>query len=168
MSRAGVPATVYVELSGKGKWVSVKQIDDYGKRGCVLYPNQESLDLFKKMKAGWKEGVEGIRNDAKVDEDGEFIRLSRKDVHETRFRTIALGPPKMVDANGAPFDGLVGNGSDLTCNCELYFFMKPNKTIGSALRLQSIRVDNLVEYIPKRDMPEDEQKMLPKSPVPQW
>lgn len=173
MSQAGVPRTVYLDLSGKGNYVNVTRVDDYGKWGCMLYPNPESIDKIKKMKEGWFEGVEGIKNELKLDENGEYMRFGRKQKHETRTKTMVFPPPLLLDKDGkTPLQNtLVGNGSDITITIELYFFKKPNKGLGSATRLQAIRVDNLIPYEGARDMSQSDLNAvggMEKAPVPQW
>lgn len=173
MSKAGVPKTVYIDLQGKGNWVNVQRPDEYGKWGCVLYPNEESLTKIKKLKSGWVEGVEGIKNELKMDDDGYFIRLSRPQKKETRTKIITFNPPHLFKEDGETplINTLVGNGSDITCNIECYFFNTPQKKLGSAIRLQSIRVDSLIAYEGKRDLDEQGQiqmKALAEVPPPNF
>lgn len=161
MSQAGVPKTIYLDLKGKARWVNVGHPDEFGKWGCVLWLTTESVETFNKLKSGYYEDVEGIKNELKKDEDGYFCRLSRPQKKETRNKTINFGPPLLLKADGeSPYiNTLVGNGSDVTCGMEVYFFKTPSKKIGSAMRLQSIRVDNLIPYEGSRDMTDKEAKL---------
>lgn len=173
MSQAGIPKTIYLDFKGKAKWVNVGHPDEYGKWGCVLWLDTESVETFNKLKKGWYEDIEGIKNELKQDEDGYFARLSRPVKKETRTKTITFNPPLLLQADGTtPYiNTLVGNGSDVTCGMEVYFFKKPNKTLGSAMRLQSIRVDNLIPYEGKRDMTADEAKLarsVQEAAPPSW
>lgn len=166
--------TVYVDLQGKCKWLNVKIPDQFGKWGLLLFPDPASIDTIKKMQAGWFEGVEGIKNMLKdSEEDGVSIRLSRPSSKERKGKLVGFNPPELLQADGnTPLrDTMVGNGSDVTCKCELYFFMTPLKKQSSAIRLMSVRIDNLIPFVSDRDFTEEQKKLtegMDKVPRPQW
>lgn len=163
MSQPGVHATIYLSLAGKAKWVNVTKLDDYGKWGLILYPDKDSLEKINKLKTGWYEDVEGIKNEIKKDDDGYNVRITRSQQKITRTKTINFTAPLLLKADGeTPLQNtLVGNGSDVTCQVEVYFYKPPMKNKqGCAWRLQSIRVDNLIPYEGKRDMTDQDQKLI--------
>ena len=139
------PKTEHIYLSGKSKWVMTKQVDKYGKWGTCLYLD----DASKKKWAELKE--KGIMNTLSEDEDGQFVRL-RRDAEKTFRDGTRRGfvPVKVIDKEGNPYDGNIGNGSDITCKIEVYSYKKPfGPGLGYGIRLESIRVDNLVPFVGK-------------------
>jgi hypothetical protein len=140
------PKTEHIYLSGKSKWTQTKQVDKYGKWGICLYLDPASKETWLKMKE------KGILNEINEDDDGEFIRL-RRDQQKT-FRdgtTRGFVPIKVLDKQGNPYDGNIGNGSDVTCKVEMYSFKKPfGPGLGYGIRLEAIRVDNLVPFEGKK------------------
>lgn len=152
----------FVELQGKARWVNTRVPDQFGKWGLILYPNAESLDLIKRMQEGWYEGVEGIKNVLKKDEDGYHMRFTRPQSKQMRGKVVGFSPPELLKSDGeTPLrETLVGNGSDVTVKLELYFFNTPSKREGSACRVMSIRVDSLIPFEAQRDFTDDQKKLV--------
>lgn len=128
-------------LTGKGKWFNNLFVAESYKGGPARYkllfgPDQSSLELFKTFK---------LMNKIKEDADGTWVNLARN--HDPRTYNGKIlsegGPPKVVDANGQPWDRqkLIGNMSDVTIKLEVYESQK-----GAGSRLVAVRIDNLVEY----------------------
>jgi hypothetical protein len=153
----------YVYFSGKGSWfhhlyhldTMYAGPDDPGKWHITLHPDRQSLDLFQSL---------NLRNQVKSDIDGPSVKLSRPRKKVIRLKTGALkeiifDPPKVFDNAGVPIseETKIGNGSDVTCKCELYGFNHQGRK-GQAIRLESVRVDNLIPYNPPSDYLPDEAK----------
>lgn len=156
-------STYYVYLRGKAKWSQRLQGAGDTEFQCWntnLYPDQESKDIFLKLKETTPTGVEGIMNALKHDEDGDFISLKRPFFIKVKGQQVPMAPPLVLDKDNQPFNGLIGNGSDITCKVMVYQHrkMRPG-TKGQALRLEAVRVDNLVEFT-RDNYTENEQRQV--------
>jgi hypothetical protein len=113
----------------------------------------EGLELEKVRM--WQ--AEGIKNSVKHDNDGWYITLSRKCSLTTRDGKVrGLEPPfvfTMEGENKIPVTTLVGNGSTGVAKCHLWRFNPEPHIKGTAVRWESLRVDNLIPYDPDKDMP---------------
>lgn len=73
----------------------------------------------------------------------------KRDVNKTmNGRVVAFAAPRVVDKDGKPMDGSkVGWGSDVTARMENYNYGGRNGIAkGTALRWDSLKVNNLVEF----------------------
>lgn len=144
-------ATFDVYLSGKAKWAKLKQPDPkYNKWKIDLYveANSESHNKILDMQK------QGIKNILRKDEDGYVMSFSRATERKSRDGKVqGMTPPLVLNADGSPYDGFIGNGSDVTLKLEHYTY-----NMGSAVRLVSVRVDKLVEFTPSRDFDEGEKE----------
>jgi len=147
----------WVYLQGKVKFFKVDAPDPkYRYWGGPLYLTPASIDIFNTLKKG-KEGITGIKNELTEDEEGSWINAKRPCVKIWQGKETQLQPVEVVDKDGKPMKGVaIGNGSDVTCKFEYYPFTNPFKKTerGSAIRLYSVRVDNLVPYERKDYNPE--------------
>jgi len=136
-------------IQGKCKWFRNKTVNQWDKYSHQLYPDQKGMEILRELQA------EGMKNVIKKDDDGWYINFGRPVVKETASgKKIGFEPPEVFDKDGVPFDGLVGNGSDITTKIEVYpYDFKGNKGIG--VRWVSSRVDNLVPYEMDRDASEE-------------
>lgn len=133
--------TEYVYLQGKGMWIKTKALNPWGKWTCTLYPNAASLDKIRKLQE------EGIKNVLRKDDDGYNITFSRPGEKENRLgQKFGLKPVEVISSDGSVFDGLIGNGSDITVKLEVYSHKTPGGAKAKAARLLGIRIDNLVPY----------------------
>ena len=140
-------AKQYVYFKGKGAWFQhLFQLDsEYNKWQIQLHFTPESLDEFRALQ---------VKTHLKKDEDGYFARLSRPGSKIMRGVLTPFSPPQIFDKDGKPItEGThIGNGSDITVKCELYQYTPPgSKVRANAIRLESVRVDNLIPYEPNRD-----------------
>lgn len=127
-------ATKYVYLSGKTKWAKVRKPDDkYNNFQVPLYLNPESMKVYDTL---------GLSLSKKEDEEGTFVTFKRPVSKLIKNELVNFGPPKVVNADNSEFDGLIGNGSEVTVKVAVYDTMK-----GPGHRLESVRVEKLVEYI---------------------
>lgn len=122
-------------FSGTVKWAG-KKLGKYDKYTYDVYLDKPSLAVFKES---------GIRVSPKEDNDGNtFYKLSRnKDLTKKDGTVIDLGPPPFLNADGSEYDGLIGNGSKVTVKVAVY-----DTGAGKGHRVEAIRVDELVEYVP--------------------
>lgn len=136
-------ATTTHYFSGPVSWAKLRQdnLDTYNaddpKSKITLSMNKEDYDRLKST---------GSRLRPKINDEGMYdITFSR------RFNADDNGGlPDVIDANGNPFDGLVGNGSKCTIKFVVY-----DTRLGKATRLEAVRVDELVEYDAQSKYPED-------------
>lgn len=123
-----------------------------------LYLDEDSYNTFMDMKKDTDTTV-GIMNEVKISEDGYLIQLKRPWSRTYKGETVAFTAPTVLDSKGIPWnsDRNVGNGSDITVKCEYYSFKPPfQKKRGSAIRLVSAMINDLVPYEPNRDLTEDQ------------
>ncbi len=162
-------AKSYEFLSGKLKWANRLTIPDlmYKKWSVVLYPDQASMAKLMKLKE-----PPSILNEIKEDEDGKYITLSRPTSRQYGGVDRAFTPPLVVNADGTTCTEAIGNGSDGTCKIEVYNYkVKVSNKQGRAIRLEAVRIDNLVRYEPKTDRTEEEAKLakgLDEQPTPMF
>lgn len=72
-----------------------------------------------------------------------FVTFRRPNQKLIKNQVVQFGPPGLIDANGQPVTKMVGKGSKLTVKVVVYDSMK-----GKGHRLDTVRVDELVEYVP--------------------
>ena len=137
-------------LTGKGAWFhKLFEPDDYQgveKWKFNFYPDARSMEKFKAL---------GTTKKIKNDDIGEYVILDRpvdkpwpvKDGENPQF-----DPPRITDADGEewPSDMIIGNGSSVTIKISPYQF-KFKAKVGTAVRLEAVRVDEWVEYVPPKD-----------------
>lgn len=153
--------TEFVFVQGKGSWIKTQIPNKFGKWAVTLHPTASSLEVIKKLKE------EGIKNELKKDEDGYYMTFNRPVSKEFRGKIQGFQPPrvldgskKLEDGSHPPLDALVGNGSDVTLKLEVYKHKTPSGGEAKAARLLSIRVDNLVPFIPAKDFDEDDMRAV--------
>ena len=136
-------------LQGKASWSKLDVPDlQYKYWSVTLYMTPQSRDIFNKLKEK-RNDVDGILNTIKTDQNGdEYVVLRRPVEKRLRDGTLrAFTPPEVIDKDGKTLRGVpIGNGSDLTCKIIRYTYKKPMGGWGSAIRLESVRVDNLVTF----------------------
>lgn len=158
--------TYSIYLVGKCAWANRLFVPDieYKKWSVKLYPNQESLDIIRDLQA------EGVKNVLKKDDDGYNISLGRPTEKVIRGKVVAFSPPTIVDADGNAFAGPIGNGSDLTVKMDVYSHPVPGtQKRAKAMRLVSVRVDNLVPFDKEKDFSDQEKEQvegLEQQPAP--
>jgi hypothetical protein len=139
----------YIYIQGKANWCRFVKPNQWNKWGCQIHPNAEGLEAIRDMQA------RGAKNVIKKDDDGYYTNIGRPVSKEyvKSGKTQAFVAPIVVDKDNKPIDGnIVGNGSDVTLKVEWYEHGTPGGGKAVALRLESVRVDNLVPYEPDRDM----------------
>lgn len=152
----------YIFLKGKAKWANKLFIPDqmYKCWSVLIYPDQDSYSKILELKAG-KEGIQGILNVIKKDEDGYNITLKRPTEKKFNGKLQGFIPPLVLNADNSPFNPQgpqIGNGSDVTCKIEYYQYKRPTGGYGSAIRLESVRIDNLVPFEKSKDFPDAQAK----------
>jgi hypothetical protein len=145
-------AKEFVYLQGKCNYAKFVTPDNkYQRWGLDLYFTEESLAKFKALK---------LKTHLKMSDDGFFAKISRPVSKLIRGELVAFLPPKIYDKEGMPMEGvLIGNGSDVTVKCEVYRYTPPGSKIKeNAIRLESVRVDNLIPYEPKKDFTKEDKE----------
>lgn len=140
-------AKKYIYLKGKGSWFQhLFQLDaEYNKWNITLHFTPESLDEFRALQ---------LKTHLKKDDDGYYAKLSRPASRVYGGKLTPFAPPLVFDKDGLPMkdSSLIGNGSDITVKCEVYQYTPPGgKAKANAIRMESVRIDNLIPYEPKRD-----------------
>jgi hypothetical protein len=136
-------AKEFIYLKGKAKWARLQTPDPtYNKYNIVLYPDTESLEKIRELQAG------GIKNVVKKDDDGYNVNFSRPASKLMKGKVVGFTPPEVRNADNTPFDGRIGNGSDVTLKIEVYGGKAPTGQSYMAARLEAIRIDNLIPYQP--------------------
>lgn len=170
--------TEYIYLKGKVKWCRPHQPDPWGNWKTDLYPDAESLSIVKQLKET-KDGVTGIKNVIKKDEEGEYITLRRPQQKPIGGKLVAFTPPEVLDGSQTLPDGsspplrdtAIGNGTDATVKLQVYTHKTPGGGQARAIRWEAIRIDNLVTFSGRSDFTEDEEKQtrgLAEQPKPVW
>ena len=85
----------------------------------------------------------GFRGKIREDEDGTFVKLSRK--HKQMFPDgeKVFGPPKVWDKDGQSFHEPIGNGSRVAVLIEVY-----GSAYGTGSRIKEVHVLEHIPYTP--------------------
>jgi len=147
---------------GKCTWAHLntpdKKYDPLGKWHITFYPDAVALGEIVELKDP-KEGVAGILNHLKKDEDGTFINISRPFQRPGKGQMMTFTPPELVDKDGKSISNTrIGHGSDVTVKVEVRTYKNPAGAKGRSLRLWAVRVDNLIPF--EQDSYTDEQKNI--------
>ena len=124
-------ATDTIQISGLAKWVKHMEPDNKFAPPTYqlnIYPDTDSKKVYK---------ASGLKVKYKEDEDGEFLKFKRKQEDGRPF-TFLKGEKDF-------YDKAIGNGSIVTAKIEVY----DTKSFGKGHRLEAIRIDKLVEYVPE-------------------
>jgi hypothetical protein len=150
-----------IYLKGKCTWNMLQQPDTkYGEARwrIVLYPDKDSLEIVHKLLD------QGLMNELKKDDDGYFMNFARPVSKNFGYgKSELLTPVIVLDKDNSPFYGAIGHGSDVTIKLDVYKFAPrgqkdaPKKV---AVRLNTVRVDNLVPFEPKRDYTMEQQMQM--------
>jgi len=128
-------ATKFIDLTGKAKWVKTRKPDEkYNNWTVDLCPDDRSRKIIEDS---------GLQLRYKKNDEGEYLTFRRPVEKLIKGKPVTFDPPKVWDASNQPYDGVIGNGSDVTIKVAVYDTVK-----GKGHRWEAIRVDNLVEYIP--------------------
>lgn len=137
-------ASNYIYLSGKGAWMHrLFEPEEYlGKTSwsMKIYPDPKSMKVFNETKL--------FLQRKKEDDEGvgvTFKRGVKKPWKLKKGEGEDFEPPVVLDKEGRPWpaEKLLGNGSEVTIKLEVYQTAK-----GKSARLDSVRVDKWVEYVP--------------------
>ena len=143
----------YIFLQGKIAWFRPKVPNKWNKWSTQLHPDDKGLEIIRDLQA------KGLKNQLKKDDDGYFLNISRPVTKETAGgRILSFKPVDVFTADGQPFDGNVGNGSDATLKVEVYEHNTPGGGKAKAMRWVSARIDNLIPFSNERDLNEFEKE----------
>lgn len=133
-------------ISGKANWAKLNKGQEDKKFKCWvldLYIEPDQVKEFKK----WDSALELRDTTTKFFDDKvgpqNWIKLRRTTTKLIKDKVVNFDPPVLLDKDGDEYDPRpnVGNGSDITCKVVVFDTMK-----GKGVRLEAVRVDNLVEY----------------------
>lgn len=122
-------------FSGTVNWAKPDVVSKFGKYTLDLYLDSESQKKYIDSKLRLKD---------RADKEGAaFITLSRAEsTTSMKGVTKAWGPIPVLDKDGQPFAGKIGNGSSVTVKVDVY-----DTTTGTkGHRVTGLRVDNLVPF----------------------
>jgi len=144
-----------VAFQGKAHWNSLTNVDKYNKWSIKLYFNEPSLEAFRELQA-----VKGILTRLQKDDDGYYATFGRYQRKTYKGVDRFFPAPIVLNKDNTIFEGFIGHGSDVTVSCELYPYTVPSSggKKAWALRLSSVRVDNLVPYSAIKHGTEEELK----------
>lgn len=128
-------------FKGKAMWSECNKINKYGKYAIKLLVDEAAAKEFKAI---------GTRSSPKEMDDGDYlISFSRKPDAKVfkNGEKLDAGPPEVIDADGNPYVGDIGNGSDVTVKVNV-FKWDNSFGKGTGMRLDKVRIENLVEYVP--------------------
>jgi hypothetical protein len=136
-------ATKEIYLSGKIKWAKgLKDMDEKFKSySAAFYPTDKCMNEYKQL---------GLNTKFRMDDDGESFSIRRPDSKIFGDELRKFGPPEVFlekDNEQIPVDPyIVGNGSEVTIKLSVY-----DTGYGKGSRLEAVRVDYLIEFIPNND-----------------
>lgn len=137
----------HIYIQGKVSWFRPKVPNKWNKWSVQIHPNDKGLEIIRELQS------QGVKNQLKKDDDGYFTTFSRPVTKETATgKILSFVPVEVFDADGNPFDGNVGNGSDVTLKLEVYSHQTPGGGKAKAIRWVSARIDNLVPFEVSRDL----------------
>ncbi len=162
-------------FQGKAGQNTLQEPDMHTKTWWIkFYPDAKSVVAIQKLKEPINLGtgnIEGVLNEIKHDDEGDFIWLRRPMSRKWNNIETPLSPPVVLDKEDKPIRDRVGVGSDITVKVQCYKYNKPfAKGQGRAIRLMGVKVDNLIPA----EMPElsEEQQHLadglPEQPKQGW
>lgn len=141
-------ATKVYYISGKSMYAKVYEPDEYPEGSfnwkIIVCPDEDGQETFNRSGCELRPKM--------YEEFGRGYQFRRPIEKEIKGKLVKFSPPSVLDANGESFpDGeqpLIGNGSDVTVKISVYD--TPNRGKNSkGHRLESVRVDNLIEYTPE-------------------
>lgn len=143
------------DFHGKIKYIHAVNFSKFDKWSVTFYPDQKSLERIRDLQS------EGVKNVIKKDDDGYFVSFHREPTKLMRGKVVAFAAPKVIDKEGKIFDGSkIGNGSDATIRLEIYKHGTPSGGKATAVRWDSIRIDNLIPWERDRDLPPAEAEAV--------
>jgi hypothetical protein len=156
----------FAYIKGKASWIYTKNLSDFGDWRITLHIDNNELNKILDLQA------RGVKNQIKKDDNGYYVRFRRSPEIEMKDKItglpkkIGMRPPEVIMADGTPFDGIIGSGSDVEVKLEVYEHNTPNGGKSRAARLLGIRIDNLVPFERQKDF-DDEQKRATAGLVPE-
>lgn len=152
-----------LKLKGKATWAKVfpENRDMVGWKGptgelegtYVACEGAYSVNLTMDTDTAARLTAAGSEKQLKPTDDGLETKLIRKHIS---YGDWCSGPPKVTDADGKPWDldidGLIGNGSEVECEVEVYDLAKWGK---SGTHFHAMKVLDLVTFEARE--PEDDE-----------
>jgi hypothetical protein len=141
-------------FTGTTNWAKVFKPDMKFEPGAYkmdfVFASKEDAKEFKAIK---------LRNAIKVDDDGnQYVSLQRKLGKKPWAPDEEWGPPVVVDSEGNKFEKLIGNGSKVAIELDVW-----DGKLGRASRLEKVVV---IDHVAYEKAPEDDGggEEAPKAP----
>lgn len=145
-------------LYGKCRWAKLFSPSQYNKWSLELNLDPDSVTKVLELKR------RGIRNVLKKDDEGYWITLSRNVTYKYLNQDKPNTPPVVLDKEGQPWnkDKGIGNGSDVAVKVIVKEYKVPGTIDGKgiAVRLDSVKVLNLVPFDMNKDFEDDERDQV--------
>lgn len=173
----------FVKVVGRVAWAMLYWPDEFRGRSFYkinFYPDDEGMQEIKSLHLmnKWK-----VDDGAKSGVDGDYITFKRYTKQDTKNGPMYFAPPGVYDKDSNPIitykhdkkgrpvfdeDGdpipnqddpdlpLIGNGSTVELKLEVY-----KGKDGNGCRLDSVRIIDLIEYVPEE---EEEEETPPQKP----
>lgn len=135
-------ATEYIDFEGTASWCFLRKTDKFGHYSLNFYPKDD--ETRKALKSA------GLRNGIKEDKDGKFYYKLR--------RKADKGMPRLINADGTEYKGLVGNGSKVLVLMEIYDYDNEEFGAGKGGRIEAVKVLDLVKYEPMQGKEQPHQE----------
>lgn len=163
--------TKYVKIPGKASWHHIYKPDDYANAETYkfsLVVNQATKELIQKY---------DLQGEFKQHESGDEVYTFRRPAEKVILKKfVSFAPPTIYNKDGSvlcayKYNGevvqsvdqsvswdkfeptgeqpLIGHGSDVVLDVCVYDTFK-----GKGARLQSVKLIDLIEYVPQSDVPE--------------
>lgn len=144
-------ATKYY-FEGECQWAKVFKPD------TQFEPHAYKIDVFLTKEGFETHKASGLKNKAKFTEDGKKYVTFRNQVGKWPSGD-PIAPPEVVDKNGGKFEKLIGNGSKVAIEVDVYDAGK----FGKGHRLvKVVVVDHVVYEKPESESPKESGNPKPK------
>lgn len=130
--------TQYIDVKGTTMWAKVVNPD------TKYVPHKYKVPLILSQPELKKVKDSGITLRPKKTEDGVLVTFTRPVSKNIKGVETEFGPPEVL-MDGKPYDGFIGNGSEVTLNVSVY-----DTPLGKGHRLNKVIVHKLVEYNPEK------------------
>jgi len=145
-------ANQFFYVSGVAEWAQVKRPNKFGNWAIQVYTDKATRKQLKDigLRVNPREGNEEYG-------DGWYLTFRRPTTKVWKGVKTELTPPVVLNADGTAYEGLIGNGSKVTVKIEIYDFNGGVDAAGvkydggKGTRLESVRIDALVEYKPENE-----------------
>ncbi len=134
----------WAKLNEENKALKYRKKDEYEYTLDLYLDSEDDINELKEIISSTGAGLK-VREDESDDGDfmgKHFVKFRRPYQVMNEDKELVKNTPVHIFKEGEKFDGLIGNGSKVTCKVQTF----PTGS-GQAFRLEAVRIDDLVEYI---------------------